>query len=64
MFSSCRIANVIKNAMIKRVTVEGKKKYRVFNEKGTRPFGTYDTLEEAKKRLSQMEYFKHIKGSK
>lgn len=47
--------------MIKKVG----NKYHVYSEAG-KPFGTYSTLEEAKKRLQQMETFKHMakKGSK
>jgi len=37
-------------------------KYRVFSEKG-RNMGTYNTRQEAKKRLRQIEYFKHVKSS-
>ena len=55
-----RIVNILKLAMIKEVQVEGKKRYRVFNEKGDRSFGTYNTKEEAKERLAQMEMFKSI----
>jgi hypothetical protein len=36
-------------------------KYRVEAESG-RNMGTYDTKKEAKKRLQQIEYFKHKKG--
>lgn len=36
-------------------------KYCAYNEKGTRSFGCYDTEEEAKKRLQQMEMFKRMK---
>ena len=47
--------------MIKKVG----NKYHVYSESGT-PFGTYDSLEEAKKRLQQMEMYKHMskKGKK
>ena len=34
--------------------------YRVVSEKG-RNMGTYRTKEEAKKRLQQIEFFKHLK---
>ena len=34
--------------------------YRVLSEKG-RNMGTYKTLKDAKKRLRQIEYFKHLK---
>ena len=43
--------------MIKKV----KGRYRVISEKG-RNMGTYKTLAEAKRRLQQIEYFKHKKG--
>jgi hypothetical protein len=35
--------------------------YKVVSEKG-RNMGEYTTKEEAKKRLQQIEYFKHKKG--
>ena len=38
-------------------------KYQVQSEKG-RNLGTYDTKEEAEKRLKQVEYFKHKKSAK
>ena len=41
--------------MIKKV----KGKYVVLSEKTGRSFGTYTTLSEAKKRLRQVEFFKH-----
>ena len=37
-------------------------KYRVLSEKG-KNLGTYKTKNEAKKRLRQVEYFKHVKAS-
>ncbi|MBI2610447.1 hypothetical protein HYW60_00710 [Candidatus Kaiserbacteria bacterium] len=36
-----------------------KGKYVVLSEKTGRRFGSYDTLEEAKRRLRQVEFFKH-----
>jgi len=36
--------------------------YQVLSEKGKNMGGPYKTLEEAKKRLRQVEYFKHRKG--
>lgn len=36
-----------------------KGKYVVLSEKTGRRFGSYDTLEEAKARLRQIEFFKH-----
>lgn len=44
--------------MIKKV----KEGYRVVSEKTDRNMGTYRTEEEAKKRLRQIEFFKHKKG--
>jgi len=43
--------------MIKKV----KEGYRVVSEKTERNMGTYKTLAEAKKRLQQVEFFKHKK---
>jgi hypothetical protein len=37
-------------------------KYVVISESTGRRFGTYDTLAEAKRRLRQIEFFKHVKG--
>ena len=34
------------------------KNYKVYSEDG-KHFGTYATLEEAKRRIAMMEYFKH-----
>lgn len=45
--------------MIKKVG----KKYVVRSESTGRVFGQYDTIAAAKKRLRQMEFFKHLKGS-
>ncbi len=44
--------------MIKKVNNQ----YVVMSEKTGRKFGTYKTLAQAKKRLQQMEMFKHLKG--
>jgi len=41
-----------------------KGKYVVLSEKTGRKFGTYKTIAEAKKRLRQVEFFKHLKGKK
>ena len=46
---------IIKESYIKQI---GPKKFRVFSEKA-RNMGTYSSRSEAKKRLSQIEYFKH-----
>lgn len=43
--------------MIKKL----KNKYVVLSEKTGRKFGTYKTLTAAKKRLRQIEFFKHRK---
>ena len=45
--------------MIKKI----KGKYVVLSEKTGRKFGTYKTKKEAVKRLQQIEFFKHLKGS-
>jgi len=45
--------------MIKEI----KGKYVVLSETTGRKFGTYSTKKEAQKRLQQIEYFKHLKGS-
>lgn len=37
-------------------------KYVVMSETTGRRFGTYDTLAEAKKRLRQLEVFKHLRA--
>lgn len=39
----------------------GKREWKVLTEKG-KPMGTYDSPEDAKTRLQQMEMFKHMKG--
>jgi len=44
--------------MIKKV----KGTYTVLSEKTGRSFGTYKTLAEAKRRLRQVEFFKHRGG--
>lgn len=46
--------------MIKKI----KGGYKVLSEKTGRSFGTYKTLGEAKKRLQQVEFFKHRKAGK
>ena len=43
--------------MIKKINGQ----YVVLSEKTKRKFGTYKTLAEAKKRLRQVEFFKHLK---
>jgi len=43
--------------MIKKI----KGKYIVLSENTGRQFGTYDSLKEAKERLRQIEFFKHLK---
>ena len=45
--------------MIKKI----KGKYVVLSERTGRKFGTYNTKKEAVKRLQQVEFFKHLKGS-
>jgi hypothetical protein len=46
--------------MIKKI----KGKYVVLSENTRRKFGTYSSLKEAKKRLRQIEFFKHSKQPK
>jgi len=46
--------------MIKKI----KDKYAVLSEKTGRSFGGYKTLAETKKRLRQIEFFKHAKPRK
>jgi hypothetical protein len=41
-----------------------KQGYQVLSSKGKNLGGPYQTLEEAKKRLRQVEFFKHRKGSR
>ena len=45
--------------MIKKI----RGKYVVISETTGRRFGTYNTKKEALKRLRQVEFFKHLKGS-
>ncbi|MBI4452745.1 hypothetical protein HY637_04915 [Candidatus Woesearchaeota archaeon] len=45
--------------MIKKI----KGKYVVLSEKTGRKFGKYGMKKEAEKRLRQIEFFKHLKGS-
>ncbi len=40
-----------------------KGKYVVLSETTGRKFGSYDTKEEAERRLRQIEYFKHVKAA-
>jgi len=47
--------------MIKPVTVNGKKKWRVVSHTG-KNLGTCNTRKEAEDRLREVEYFKHKKG--
>lgn len=43
--------------------VKRKEGYFVLSEKGRNLGGPYKTIEEAKKRLRQVEFFKHLKKS-
>ena len=49
--------------MIRKVRINGKVRYRVLAETG-RHMGTYDTPEEAEKRLAQVEWFAGLKEGK
>ena len=51
--------SLIKNAYIRKLP---NGKYRVFSEKG-KNMGTYNSHQAAKKRLQQIEFFKHKKAS-
>jgi len=44
--------------------VKRKGKFVVISERTGRSFGTYQTLKEAKKRLQQIEMFKHMRAKK
>lgn len=48
-----------RTAVIKKI----KGKYTVLSETTGRSFGSYRTLAEAKKRLRQIEFFKHLSKS-
>ena len=50
---------IYKINMIKKI----KGKYVVMSERTGRKFGTYNTKKEAVKRLQQIDFFKHLKGS-
>jgi len=56
---SC-LADLVKIAYIRKLP---NGKYRVFSQKG-KNLGTCDSKEDAKKRLKQVEYFKHLDKSK
>jgi len=43
---------------------KSKEGYTVVSEKTGRSFGTYRTMAEAKRRLRQVEFFKHAKPGK
>jgi hypothetical protein len=45
------------------VIVKRAGKYVVVSERTGRRFGTYDTRAEAERRLRQIEFFKHRRGS-
>lgn len=45
--------------MIKKIKVKGKIRYQVQSERTHRNMGTYTTMGKAKRRLEQVEYFKH-----
>ncbi len=54
----CYIPRGGETDMIKKV----KGGYKVLSSKGRNLGGPYKTLDEAKKRLRQVEFFKHLKG--
>jgi hypothetical protein len=60
-----KFAELDKIGYIKQVTIDGKKKYEVKSEKNPDwSGGIYDTRAAAKKRLAEVEMFKHMKGKK
>jgi len=59
-YGICQKYAITKNAVIKKLP---NGKYRVESEKG-KNLGTFPSEEQAKKRLKQVEFFKHIKKKK
>jgi hypothetical protein len=49
-------------SLIERIVKRADGKYEVVSKDGDRSFGTYSSEEAAKKRLQQIEFFKHMKG--
>ena len=49
-------------SLIERIVKRADGKYEVVSKDGDRSFGTYSSEEAAKKRLQQIEFFKHTKG--
>ncbi len=58
----CKIAELSKEAYVKKVKQKGKTKYQVKSEKNPNwNGGIYDSKEGAEKRLAEVEMFKHMK---
>jgi len=53
------VAGTLTGAEEERMIVKVKEGYQVLSSKGRNLGGPYRTLEEAKKRLRQVEFFKH-----
>jgi len=49
-------------SLIERIVKRADGKYEVVSKDGDRSFGVYSSEEAAKKRLQQIEFFKHMKG--
>ena len=52
----------ITESLVEKIVKRDDGKYEVVSKDGERSFGTYGTEEAAKKRLQQIEFFKHMKG--
>ena len=65
-FEEVDFETIVKNADLKVIAkiVKRKNKYCVVSEKSGRNLGCYPSKEKAKKRLQQVEMFKHMKGKK
>jgi hypothetical protein len=48
--------------LVEKIVKRQDGKYEVMSKDGDRSFGVYGSEEKAKKRLQQIEFFKHTKG--
>jgi hypothetical protein len=61
----CKIAELSKESYVKKIKQKGKTKYQVKSEKNPNwNGGVYNSKEEAKDRLAEVEMFKHMKSKK
>ena len=60
ILASLRQASIEKVSIIKKT--RGKKEWCVYSKKTNRNMGCFDSIKGAKKRLSEIEFFKHKKG--